>query len=79
MKKVFAVVVVLLFVASFVYADNSSRIKVLTDEINKLAETRQQYAKAIQDIEIQMIAKNGAIEELKAQDSQNSQGAKDVK
>lgn len=50
------------------YADNSARIQELTKESQELLDRRQQYANAIQQIEAELLRKDGALRELQIQD-----------
>jgi len=69
MKKGFALMVVaIVLFAGVAYGDNSARIKELTDEANKLLQSKQQLMQKIDQVNVQLIRIDGALAELKNQD-----------
>ena len=55
--------------SSAVFADNSARIKELSDEGNKIVEKLTQANKAIEQMSIRLAQIQGALDELSRQDA----------
>lgn len=69
MKKMLMVVAVMM-VCSFVFADNSARIEVLKKEAEELSKRGQEYQQVLNNIQVELIRKNAQIEELTRLDAE---------
>ena len=67
MKKI-VLAIALVFICSMARADNSVRIKELTDEGNKILQERQQVTQYLANMEKRIIEIQAIIKELQEQD-----------
>jgi competence protein ComGC len=62
------ILIIIILLSGPVYADNSARIQEITKESQELLNKRQQHLNAIQQIEAELLRRDGALRELQIQD-----------